>query len=114
VDRRFLTILAVVVVIFVGIFAFSQNSSNKTPSGTSSGAQPTSHIQGKGAKGVTLMEYGDYECPICGAYYLPLKQAMAQVSNDAYFQFRNLPLVQIHQNAFAAARAAEAAGIQNK
>jgi protein-disulfide isomerase len=63
---------------------------------------------------VTLVEYGDYECPVCEVYYLPLKQATAQLSNDIHFQFSNLPLTAIHPNAFAAARAAEAAGMQNK
>jgi len=60
------------------------------------------------------MEYGDYECPVCGIYYSTVKQVAAQFSNDIYFQFRNLPLTQIHKNAFAAARAAEAAGLQDK
>jgi protein-disulfide isomerase len=71
-------------------------------------------VEGKNAKGVTLIEYGDYECPICGAYYQPLKDAVAQYSNDIHFQFRNLPLTSIHQNAFAGARAAEAASLQGK
>jgi len=61
-----------------------------------------------------LVEYGDYECPICEAYYQPVKQAVAKYSGDIHFQFRNLPLTSIHPNAFAAARAAEAAGLQDK
>src|SRR5581483_9854146 len=61
-----------------------------------------------------LVEYGDYECPICGLYYAPVKQVVAQFSNQIYFQFRNLPLTSIHKNAFAGARAAEAAGLQGK
>jgi protein-disulfide isomerase len=112
-DKRFLTILGVLVLIFIGIIAFSGRSNNNK-SGTSSHAQPTNHIEGKNQKNVTLVEYGDYECPICGAYYQPLKQAEAQLDNDIHFQFRNLPLTSIHKNAFAAARAAEAAGLQGK
>ena len=110
-DKRFLSILVGIVVVLVGIFAFTQHSSNK---GNSSGGTPTNHISGQDQKHVTLMEYGDYECPVCGAYYQPLKTAVAQYSQDIYFQFRNLPLTSIHPNAFAAARAAEAAGLQNK
>jgi protein-disulfide isomerase len=113
-DRRFLAILAGLVIIFGGIFVVSQNSNSNGSSGSSKGGTPTNHVEGKGQKKVTLVEYGDYQCPICGAYYQPLKQVYDKYSNDIYFQFRNLPLISIHQNAFAAARAAEAAGMQNK
>lgn len=115
-DRRFLGILGGIIVIFIIIFAVTQNSGNNNSStgGKNSNAQPTSHIEGKGEKNVTLVEWGDYECPICEAYYLPLKQAVAARFNDIHFQFRNLPLTSIHPNAFAAARAAEAAGLQGK
>jgi protein-disulfide isomerase len=114
-DRRFLTILAALVLIFVGIFAFSKHSSNSGNSNkTGSTNLPTSHITGQGKENVTLMEYGDYQCPVCGAYYQPLKDAVNQLQDKIYFQFRNLPLVALHPNAFSAARAAEAAGLQNK
>lgn len=112
-DKRFLGILGALVIIFIGIFAVSQKSNNPS-GGTNTGAQASKHIEGQGQKGVTLVEYGDYECPICEQYYLPLKQVVSQYSSDIYFQFRNLPLTAIHQNAFAGARAAEAAGLQNK
>jgi protein-disulfide isomerase len=115
-DKRFLSILAVLVIIFGGIFVVSQNSSNgTTKNNTSSGSQATNHVQGENAKNVTFLEYGDYECPICGAYYQPLKQAMTpDLLKNIHFQFRNLPLTSIHPNAFAGARAAEAAGLQGK
>ncbi len=115
-DKRFLGILAAIAIVFVGIFAISQHSSNNSSgsNSSSSGAQTTKHIQGQGQKGVTLQEYGDYECPVCEEYYLPLKDATSQLSKETYFQFSNLPLTAIHQNAFAGARAAEAAGMQNK
>src|SRR5579862_8921110 len=114
-DKRFLGILAAIIIVFIGVFAITQNSSNgPSSSNNSSSAQPTKHIEGQGSKGVTLVEYGDYECPICEAYYQPLKQAVTPLLPQIYFQFRNLPLTSIHPNAFAAARAAEAAGLQNK
>lgn len=113
-DKRFLSILAAIAIIFIGIFVLSSGSDNNKSNNSKSGNQPTSHIEGQGKKGVTLIEYGDYQCPICGIYYQPLKQIYAQFSEDIYFQFRNLPLVSVHPNAFSAARAAEAAGMQNK
>lgn len=113
-DRRFLGILGAIIVIFVAVFIITQSSGNSSNSGSNSSGQTTNNVEGKGASGVRLVEYGDYECPVCEAYYLPLKQAVAQYTNDIYFQFRNLPLTSIHQNAFAGARAAQAAGMQGK
>ncbi len=107
-DKRFLGILVGLFIIFVGIFAFSQHSSNKSSGGASS-SQATNHVQGQNTKKVTVLEYGDYQCPICGAYYQPLKDAVGAFGDQIAFQFRNLPLTSLHPNAFAAARAAEAA-----
>lgn len=111
-DKRFLAILAAIIIIFVGIFAFSKGSDNNSSSGSSS--QPTNHVQGQGKSGVTLVEYGDYQCPVCLRYYPGMKQIAAKYNEQIYFQFRNLPLVGNHPNAFAGARAAEAAALQNK
>lgn len=113
VDKRFISILAAIIIVFVGIFIASNGSDNKSLN-TSSNTQPSSHISGQGQKGVTLVEYGDYECPICNVFYPAVKQATQTLSSDIYFQFINLPLVQLHQNAYSSARAAEAAGLQNK
>jgi len=115
-DRRFLAILGALIVIFIAIVAFSQGSSNgSNGGGSASNAKPTSHIEGQGKAGVTLVEYGDYQCPICENYYQPLKDAVSKYSEQIYFQFRNLPLSpNPHPNAFAAARAAEAASKQGK
>ena len=113
-SKRFLAILAVIIIGFIGIYFFgSKNKAGITP-GSSSYVQPTNHVMGSGSSGVTLLEYGDYQCPVCGAYYPVVKQVVSQMSNKIYFQFRNLPLSSIHQNAVAGARAAEAAGKQNK
>ena len=110
-DKRFLVILAAIVVIFAGIFIFSQHSSNKS---STSSAQPSSHVAGDGAKNVTLVEYGDFQCSACEAYEQTLDQVRTTYAKDIHFQFRNLPLSSLHPNAFAAARTAEAASLQNK
>jgi protein-disulfide isomerase len=106
--KQFWAIIAIIVVIFGGILAFH---GNKTPAG---GGTPTNHVEGSTSTGVTLVEYGDYECPYCGEYFSTVKQVAAAYNNEIQFQFRNLPLTQVHPNAFAGARAAEAAALQGK
>lgn len=113
-DKRFLAILGGIIAIFIVIFAITQGSSNNNNnSSTNSNAKPTSHITGEGKKGVTLVEYGDYQCPVCALYNPSVDQVEKKYEKDIYYQFRNLPLT-IHPNAYSAARAAEAAGLQGK
>lgn len=112
--KQFWIILAVIAAIFVGIIAFSNNKKSDNGSSSTSTAAATKHVEGKGKAGVTLQEYGDYQCPICGTFYPTVKQVVAKYNDQITFQFSNLPLSQIHPNTFAAARAAEAAGLQGK
>ena len=63
---------------------------------------------------VVLEEYGDYQCPPCGALYPILKQIEAEYGNQLKIVFHHFPLAKIHKNAMTAARAAEAARNQNK
>jgi len=63
---------------------------------------------------VTLVEYGDYECPYSGAAYPIVKQIQARMGGRLRFVFRNFPLVSVHPHAERAAEAAEAAGAQGK
>lgn len=72
------------------------------------------HVFGVQNSKVVLYEYGDYECPSCGAAYQPLKDITAKYQGQISFVFRNFPLVTIHPNARAGAAAAEAAGLQGK
>lgn len=112
-SKSFWGVIAVIVIVFVGIFAFSGNKAGDTKNSNSK-ATLTNHVEGNGSAGVTLIEYGDYQCPFCGQYFPTLKQVEAQYNDQIHFQFRNYPLTNLHPNAFAAARAAEAAGLQNK
>jgi protein-disulfide isomerase len=111
-DKRFLAVIGVIIVLFGGIIIVNNNKKSSTTS--SSSAKPTNHIEGNPASKVTLVEYGDYECPYCGQYYPIVKQVVADNTAKIQFQFRNLPLSQVHKNAFASARAAEAASVQGK
>ncbi|MEO5683047.1 MAG: thioredoxin domain-containing protein [Chitinophagaceae bacterium] len=74
----------------------------------------TDHQQGKENAVVELVEYGDYQCPHCRRAYPIIKAIQEKMGDELKFIFRNFPLSQIHPNAFNAAVAAEAAGLQNK
>jgi protein-disulfide isomerase len=115
-SNRFVVILAALVIIFGGIFIFTKNKAEAPTGGSSNSAkaQPTTHTKGGNAKKVTLVEYGDFECPACYAYYPIVEQVYEKYKNDISFQFVNFPLVSIHKNALASHRAAEAASIQGK
>ena len=112
-DKRFAAILVACVVALGGVFWFTRDKSTQSNTG-GNGATLSNHTTGKNAKGVTLVEYGDFQCPACSAYHTIIKQVIAKYQDDISFQFRNFPLSQIHQNARAAARAAEAADKQGK
>ena len=72
------------------------------------------HIQGTIDAPLTLVEYGDYECPYCGEAYPVVKAIQKRLRNRLCFAFRNFPLVNSHPHAEHAAEAAEAAGAQGK
>jgi protein-disulfide isomerase len=63
---------------------------------------------------VTLLEYGDYECPFCGRAHGVLKEVLRRVGDEVRFAYRHFPLSQIHPHALMAAQAAEAAGAQER
>jgi protein-disulfide isomerase len=63
---------------------------------------------------LTLVEFGDYQCPHCGHAHPLIKRLLAEKGNNFRFVFRNFPLQEIHPAAFMAALAAEAAGKQGK
>ena len=63
---------------------------------------------------VTLIEYSDFQCPACGAYYPIVKKIKDDYAKDIAFAYRHFPIPQLHKNAKAAAYAAEAAGRQGK
>lgn len=72
------------------------------------------HIQGPIGAAIALVEYGDYECPYCGAAYPLVKAIQKRLGDRLCFVFRNFPLANMHPHALHAAEAAEAAGAQGK
>jgi len=72
------------------------------------------HIQGSSSAVVTLVEYGDYQCPFCGEAYPVIQRLQKHFGDQLRLVFRNFPLTRIHAYAQRAAEAAEAAGGQGK
>jgi Na+/H+ antiporter NhaA len=72
------------------------------------------HLRGPRDAPVTLLEYGDYECPYCGQAEPVIRELLAQFGADLRYVFRHLPLTEVHPNAQLAAEAAEAAGAQGR
>jgi protein-disulfide isomerase len=72
------------------------------------------HVQGPATAPVTLVEYGDYECPSCGQAYPIVKELQRRLGRQLRFVFRNFPLATAHPHAERAAEAAEAAGAQGQ
>ena len=72
------------------------------------------HVLGQADAPVTVLEYGDYECPYCRGAARDVNEMLARYPDTVRFVFRNFPIVQLHPHAEQAAEAAEAAGAQGK
>ena len=72
------------------------------------------HVRGAPNATVTLVEFGDFQCPACAAYHPVLKALLERFPEDLELQFHHFPLVSIHPNAIPAGVAAEAAAAQGR
>jgi Na+/H+ antiporter NhaA len=70
------------------------------------------HIRGAEDAPVTLVEYGDFECPYCGQAEQVMRELLASFDDDLRYVWRHLPLNDVHPNAQIAAEASEAAATQ--
>jgi protein-disulfide isomerase len=75
---------------------------------------PRDHLRGLPTAPITLVEYGDYECPHCGAAYPVVEAVRWRLASELRFVYRHFPLTRIHPHAERAAESAEAAGGQGK
>lgn len=72
------------------------------------------HIRGTAGAKVTLVEFGDFQCPACKAYEPIVRQVVADNAGTVQLVFKHFPLTQIHPNALLSAKASEAAGLQGR
>jgi protein-disulfide isomerase len=75
---------------------------------------PQDHLVGSPNAPILLVEYGDYQCPFCGAAHAEVKRLLKVLGEQIGYVFRHFPLTQVHPYALQAAEAAEAAGAQGQ
>jgi protein-disulfide isomerase len=107
------------VVLLVGgaIFGMIKLGTNDLPNQTAllmNSISPSDWNKGNKEANVVLVEYSDFQCPACGTYYPLIKQLNQNLAGKIQFAYRHFPLKQIHANAELSARAAEAAGKQDR
>lgn len=99
----------ILAIIGVSVIIFLSSGAHSTVIG-----KPSHNVEGANTAGVALVEFADFQCPYCGADTIQLQQVLNAYKPLISFQFINFPLVSIHPNAFAGARAAQAAALQGK
>ncbi len=98
-----------------GLVAFSNSTPNTSPDVIT--APPISKDDitiGSPSAKVSLVEYSDFQCPACAAYYPLVNQILAEFTGKVTFAYRFFPLTQTHKNALVSAQAGYAANKQNK
>lgn len=112
--KKFWIITLVLIIGFVGFAWFGGKQNEASSSAPISETALTKHITGKKDAPVSLVEYSDFQCPACEAYFPIVERIIEKYKDRISFEYRHYPLTAIHSNAFAAARASEAAGKQDK
>lgn len=105
---------ATVVILVAAVFILGKGAADpNAPVNQSVLIRSDSHKIASDSAKVTLVEFGDFECPYCGEYYPNIEKVLQDDQGKVNFVFRNFPLPQ-HTHAQIAAEAAEAAGEQGK
>lgn len=113
-EGKAVTFVVAVIVLAFAYYFYAMNTSG----GTASRGEPTvtqgDHVRGNLSGSVTLVEFGDFQCPACAAYEPIVRQVASDNADSLKLVFKHFPLTQIHQNALLSARASEAAANQGK
>ncbi|MCL4419248.1 DsbA family protein [Patescibacteria group bacterium] len=122
-----IVVLATAVLLFGGILLFTRNGGGSNLSGNTintsllipqnaiitSGFANGEYLPASTSAKVTLVEFGDYECPACSIYSPFVQKLLTDFAGKFNYGFRNYPLTQ-HKNAPISSYAVEAAGLQGK
>ena len=111
-----LIFVVVIGLIIWGLVAAMNKESDTTPRfGEPAPVTIDDHVRGPADAPVTIIEYSDFQCPACAAYYPLVETVINEASTTVRFVYRHFPLYPLpHKNAVIAAQAAEAAGLQGK
>lgn len=112
-EGKFITFIAAFVVLSFAYYFYITSSNQGTPLGEIKVTEQD-HVRGSVTGKVTLVEFGDFQCPACSAYEPIVQEVTAANSDTLKVVFKHFPLVQIHSNALLSAKASEAAGLQGK
>jgi protein-disulfide isomerase len=122
-ENKILIGIGVVTLILVAVAVFSlggskglggtDDTTDQTPKDIKTLIKSDSHVEGPANAKVSVVEFGDFQCPACGSAYPVVTQIEGNYKGKIKFVFRNYPLP-VHKNAKVAAEAAEAAGAQGK
>ncbi len=113
-EGKFLGSLGLIIVLLFGYYFYATSGTPATTNTEPVVITQTDHVRGAKDGKVTLVEFGDFQCPACAAFEPIVRQVMADNKDTLKFSFRHFPLTQIHKNALLAAKASEAAGVQGK
>ena len=113
VEGKFISVFVVIVIIMFSYY-FYQMSNDTSLNPVNIEVNATDHVRGASSGKVTLVEFGDFQCPACGNYEPMVEKIIESNKKDLKFVFRHFPLIQLHQNALLAAKASESAGFQGK
>ncbi|MFA7278249.1 MAG: thioredoxin domain-containing protein [Candidatus Gracilibacteria bacterium] len=103
-----------VLIVLIAVFGIYKAATYDSTAGlTVSAISSTDWTKGTPGKPV-LIEYSDFQCPACAAYYPVVKQVVSEYSGRIQFSYRHFPLYELHKNALESSYAAQASGKQGK
>lgn len=113
-EGKFVTFIVALIALSFAYYFYAMNNHTKSGTVQEVTVNEQDHIRGTRGGKVTLVEFGDLQCPACAAYEPIVRQVVADNPGVVQFVFKHFPLTQIHPNALLAAKASEAAGLQGK
>ncbi len=114
VEGKFVAGVLVIIIALLGYYFYAIKTGSTTTKTPDIVITETDHVRGAQDGKVTLVEFGDFQCPACGAYEPLVRQITKDNPTILKVVFRHFPLTQLHMNALLAAKASEAAGLQGK
>ncbi len=111
---QFLGSVGLIIVLLFAYYFYAMSTTTKDVATADVVISKTDHVRGAKDGKVTLVVFGDFQCPACAAWEPMIRQVVTDNKDTLKMSFRQFPLMQIHRNALLAAKASEAAALQGK